>query len=353
MGWRLKITHYQTSVYIDVPNLRPGTILERFNIEFPECLEQSSVLRWLDSDGDWIEVRKGDHNLEGILQDVVKKQGFAHVQSGDIAGLPPISNILIVTKPDPKLAKLTKELAIWLLGTFQDITIYVDKKLQDQSSFRYQEVVDSDPSFADRLRFWTLNCHKDSCQEIHLAVTLGGDGTVLYTAWMFQKRVPPMVAFHLGSLGFLTNFDFDSYRPTMTNILKGEGMNINIRMRLHCSVYKYGEITDTKYSPGDLGAHGGANHHARLHNPDVNQDASETKTQGESDTDGELLEEELQQQQESIQKAEIIRKVKEMDSKQGTEVADLGVCHEQGQALITRIPKPKPEEFMTPTDSWQ
>lgn len=119
---------------------------------------------------------------------------FDHL-SRNVVKLPPISNILIVTKPDTKLAKLTKEISIWLLETFPGITLFVDQKLQDRSSFKYNEILQHNPSWTNRLQFWTLETHKDSSQQqIHLAVTLGGDGTVLYTTWMFQHRVPPIVA---------------------------------------------------------------------------------------------------------------------------------------------------------------
>ena len=136
--------------------------------------------------------------------------------------------------------------------------------------------------------------------------------------------------FHLGSLGFLTNFSFDSYKPTMTNILRGEGLNLNIRMRLQCSVYKYREPADQiQQRPAQLIA-------GNISSTSDDEDSEESRRHVETQ-----------------RKAEILRKVKEMDSKQGAEVADLGVCHDNGQTLITRIPKPKLEEFMTPTDSWQ
>jgi NAD+ kinase len=99
-----------------------------------------------------------------------------------------------VTKPDPKLAKLTKELSVWLIETFPGVTLFVDKKLQNRSAFKYQEILDQNPSWKDRLQFWTKDCQTCKDKQIHLAVTLGGDGTVLYTAWMFQQRVPPIVA---------------------------------------------------------------------------------------------------------------------------------------------------------------
>ena len=38
---------------------------------------------------------------------------------------------------------------------------------------------------------------------VDLAIVLGGDGTILYTAQQFQTFCPPMLSFNLGSLGFL------------------------------------------------------------------------------------------------------------------------------------------------------
>ena len=128
----------------------------------------------------------------------------------------------------------------------------------------------------------------------------------------------------------MTNFSFDSFKPTMTNILKGEGMNINIRMRLQCSVYKYREPAVTN---GAI----------------IQKIARDVASDSEDDEAFEAL----QMQLEFERRTEVIRKVKEMDSKKGSEVADLGVCYDHGQNLITRVPKPRLEEFMTPTDSWQ
>ncbi|KAF9906146.1 hypothetical protein EC991_000942 [Linnemannia zychae] len=386
MTHRLKFTHGPHSVHVQVPNLQPYTIYARFLTEFPDALippidspttntntaaTAKPTLRWLDGDGDWIEIRQDDKDFEQILLQVVDKSGLVHIQSGFTSWLPPISNVLIVTKPDPKLAKLTKELSIWLIETFPGITLFVDKKLQDRSSFKYKEILDQHPEWNDRLQFWSKDDRKSGAKErqIHLAVTLGGDGTVLYTAWMFQQRVPPMVAFHLGSLGFLTNFCFDSYKPTMTNIIRGEGMNLNIRMRLQCSVYKYREPTPCsplqKQKPDQPLTTNGLG----LHN-------TNTTGLGEAEDSGSDDEryETCRQHVELHRKTEIIRRVKEMDSKRGTEVADLSVCHEKGQTLIHRSPNPQAaypnvgvgigaaggvggrvlnEEMLTPTDTWQ
>lgn len=36
-----------------------------------------------------------------------------------------------------------------------------------------------------------------------------------------QQSVPPVMAFHLGSLGFLTPFLFDNFQEQVTNVLEG------------------------------------------------------------------------------------------------------------------------------------
>jgi NAD+ kinase len=66
---------------------------------------------------------------------------------------------------------------------------------------------------------------------------LGGDGTVLFTSWLFQRIVPPVLPFALGSLGFLTNFDFSDHQVVMDSVLDA-GIRVNLRMRFTCTVYR-------------------------------------------------------------------------------------------------------------------
>ena len=71
---------------------------------------------------------------------------------------------------------------------------------------------------------------------IHL-LQLGGDGTVLFTSWLFQRIVPPVLPFALGSLGFLTNFDFSDHQAVIDSALDN-GIRVNLRMRFTCTVYR-------------------------------------------------------------------------------------------------------------------
>lgn len=68
---------------------------------------------------------------------------------------------------------------------------------------------------------------------------LGGDGTVLFTSWLFQTIVPPVFSIHLGSLSFLTPFPYSEYRLALNSLFEGEGYRNTVRMRLSCTVYRY------------------------------------------------------------------------------------------------------------------
>lgn len=60
---------------------------------------------------------------------------------------------------------------------------------------------------------------------------------MLFTSWLFQRIVPPVLPFALGSLGFLTNFDFADHQAVMDSAIDN-GIRVNLRMRFTCTVYR-------------------------------------------------------------------------------------------------------------------
>jgi NAD+ kinase len=68
-------------------------------------------------------------------------------------------------------------------------------------------------------------------------VSLGGDGTVLYASWLFQRVVPPVLSFALGSLGFLTKFDYDQFPETLTKAFR-DGVRVSLRLRFEVTVMR-------------------------------------------------------------------------------------------------------------------
>jgi len=93
------------------------------------------------------------------------------------------------------------------------------------------------PNEQGQLRYWTADMCNASPHLFDFVVTLGGDGTVLFTSWLFQRIVPPVLPFALGSLGFLTNFDFTNHQAVMESAIES-GIRVNLRMRFTCTVYR-------------------------------------------------------------------------------------------------------------------
>ncbi|KAK5941795.1 NAD(+) kinase [Knufia obscura] len=155
-----------------------------------------------------------------------------------------VRSVMIVTRArDNSLVHLTRELAEWLLTTpryGQDIgvNVYIDAKLKHSKRFDAPSLQAKDPRFKSMLRYWTPDLCWSHPEKFDLVLTLGGDGTVLFTSWLFQRVVPPILSFALGSLGFLTNFSFDNYKAHLTSIMNDAGMRVNLRMRFTCTVWR-------------------------------------------------------------------------------------------------------------------
>jgi NAD+ kinase len=88
-----------------------------------------------------------------------------------------------------------------------------------------------------RLKYWTDEMCRSRPHTFDFIVTLGGDGTVLYASWLFQRIVPPVLSFSLGSLGFLTKFDYENFQATLTKSFL-EGVTISLRLRFEGTVMR-------------------------------------------------------------------------------------------------------------------
>ena len=155
-----------------------------------------------------------------------------------------VRTVMIVTKArDNSLVHLTRELAEWLLQTPRynsnvGVNVYVDAKLRNSKRFDAAGLLASNPRYEQMLHYWTPDLCWTLPEKFDMVLTLGGDGTVLYTSWLFQRIVPPILSFSLGSLGFLTNFEFKSYKTHLDRVMGEQGMRVNLRMRFTCTVYR-------------------------------------------------------------------------------------------------------------------
>ncbi|KAM9430934.1 NAD kinase-like isoform 3-T4 [Salvelinus alpinus] len=138
---------------------------------------------------------------------------------------PPKSVLVIKKIQDASLLQPFKELCVFL--TEKNMIVYVERKvladLAIQADESFAAVIQKLCTFREDL--------DDISNRVDFIICLGGDGTLLYASSLFQKSVPPVMAFHLGSLGFLTPFNFDTYQSQITQIIEGNA-TIILRSRL-------------------------------------------------------------------------------------------------------------------------
>lgn len=145
--------------------------------------------------------------------------------------------IMIITKArDNGLIYLTKEVVEWILDQHPHITIYADEKLAKSKRFNPESIIANYPNGCKKLKYWNKKLTTKNPEIFDLVLTLGGDGTVLFASNLFQKIVPPILSFSLGSLGFLTNFEFSAFRTVLSKCFDS-GVKANLRMRFTCRVH--------------------------------------------------------------------------------------------------------------------
>jgi NAD+ kinase len=167
-----------------------------------------------------------------------------------------VRNVMIVTKArDNQLVTLTRDLAEWLLttpryGSELGVNVYVDAKLRNSRRFGAASFLEAQPQFQHMLKYWTPDLCWSQPEIFDLVLTLGGDGTVLFTSWLFQRIVPPILSFSLGSLGFLTNFEYGNFKENLNEVMGEDGMRVNLCMRFTCTVYR-GGVTGQEMEEGE------------------------------------------------------------------------------------------------------
>ncbi|CAL8279460.1 unnamed protein product [Lota lota] len=145
----------------------------------------------------------------------------------------PPSNVLVIRKIlDESLVEPFKELCRYLVEEKQ-MMVYVERRVVEDGTLKDDELFGS---ICNQLCTFREG-FDDISDCIDLIICLGGDGTLLYASSLFQGSVPPVMAFRLGSLGFLTPFKFESYKTEVAKVLEGNAA-ITLRSRLKVKVVK-------------------------------------------------------------------------------------------------------------------
>ncbi|XP_042113338.1 NAD kinase isoform X5 [Ovis aries] len=142
-------------------------------------------------------------------------------------------SVLVIKKiRDASLLQPFKELCAYLMEE-NNMVVYVEKKVLEDPALL------SDDHFGPvKRKFCTFReDYDDISNQIDLIICLGGDGTLLYASSLFQGSVPPVMAFHLGSLGFLTPFNFENFQSQVTQVIQGNAAVV-LRSRLKVRVVK-------------------------------------------------------------------------------------------------------------------
>ena len=161
---------------------------------------------------------------------------------GHVRLLLKVRNVFLLTKAhDQTLIAKTRAVTEWLLrqtnGDGQRYNVWVEETMRNSPTFDAASILEQDESYKDRLRFWTTEMCRRKPHTFEICLCLGGDGTVLYASWLFQRIVPPVMSFALGSLGFLTKFDFSQYPTTLTRAF-GEGVTVSLRLRFEATIMR-------------------------------------------------------------------------------------------------------------------
>lgn len=139
-------------------------------------------------------------------------------------------NWLIVAKSiERRFTAFVRALCAYLVSLDPDLKLYIDSRLEGSP-------------LPSSVSYWNPQFCADRHEIIDLIITLGGDGTVLYTSWLFQQScVPPLMPFYMGSLGFLTDFSISDIKETLQKYLElgSEAYSVHQRMRLSVTVFRH------------------------------------------------------------------------------------------------------------------
>ena len=135
-------------------------------------------------------------------------------------------NILCVKKPgDTPSRQLLCKLADFLVKEMDCNPVLVDSLVIDELS-------KTDPQSLPFMRAYTEAEGAALHKHVDIVITIGGDGTVLWTAQLFDnKPAPPTLSFSMGSLGFLTPFAASSYKKVLRSVLE-KGCFLSVRSRV-------------------------------------------------------------------------------------------------------------------------
>jgi len=124
----------------------------------------------------------------------------------------------------------------------KDSRVVVEEKVLSEDELVY----DDDFAALTLPKLSTLIDANGIRNPVDLVICLGGDGTLIHVSSIFQDQCPPVIAFHMGSLGFLAPFSVTDYKSDIDNTFAGH-FGLTLRSRLKCQVREADDSVDQEY----------------------------------------------------------------------------------------------------------
>lgn len=125
----------------------------------------------------------------------------------------------------------------------------------------FEEHIKGQPDFPFVYTFDSFSDRDRLAEYVDFVVCMGGDGVILHSSYLFKHSMPPVISFNMGSMGFLTNHDFSSFKADLLDVIYGGqkldsctfvesvssmddapgnslGVMVTLRMRLSCEVWR-------------------------------------------------------------------------------------------------------------------
>ena len=188
-------------------------------------------------------------NTQSLETSAGRSHDKKHVLS--LSWLTPVSRVLVIAKPGDEQHQALERCASFLLE--KGVVVYVEPKVHAKVTesaavtdpsrvLTWPAPDDADDGEPDDLRGQIpVPIPRELVEVLDLAVTLGGDGTVLWTSRLVGTApCPPIVPFQFGSLGFLAVYGRAEMLPTIERVLDG-GFQLTLRHRLDCQIVRANE----------------------------------------------------------------------------------------------------------------
>lgn len=169
----------------------------------------------------------------------------AHSNLHNLIWTSPLQNIYVVKKPwNHDVRNATLQFLSHIHENYPAVNVIVNESVAEELIHEVTEnsgtILQEFKEFSRKPVIFTGK-EEDIINKTDLIVTLGGDGTILRAVSVFlNEKVPPVLSFALGTLGFLLPFDFRKLADTFKMVYESRAKALH-RNRLECYVVRRGE----------------------------------------------------------------------------------------------------------------